>query len=136
MLVLGVAGVRSKDIKKYYGQFLAYLKDRHMLSVSKELKTDKWLIRRIQPPFRIDYGHGGILKAGETAGFLNPMGEGISSALESGYGAALAVVSDFDQRQNVIADYKRNTAETREYMIRQWRLVGRMSNKFAFVSEK
>lgn len=133
MLVLGVASTNTKDIAKYYDNFISYMKEKHALLISKELKTDKWLIRNIKPPFSIDYGVGGVLKAGETAGFLNPMGEGISSALESGYCAALAIISNFDNKQNVIADYERIVAETKNYMQRQWQLVGRMSKKFAFM---
>ncbi len=135
MLVLGVASPNSKEVKNYYHKFIAYMIDKHGLSISKELRTDKWLIRNILPPFNIDYGVGGILKAGETAGFLNPMGEGISSAMESGYSAARAIVSNFNNRQNVIEDYKRNVAETKDYMQRQWQLVGRMSKKFAFMNK-
>jgi flavin-dependent dehydrogenase len=40
---------------------------------------------------QINYGIGRILFAGEAAGFLNPMGEGISSGLESGFAAAKAI---------------------------------------------
>ena len=133
MLVLGVASTNAKDIKKFYGNFIAYMKSKHALSISKELRTDKWLIRNIQPPFNVDYGVGGILKAGENAGFLNPMGEGISSAMESGYCVACAIIANFNNRQNVIEDYKRNVSETKDYMQRQWQLVGRMSNKFSFM---
>ncbi len=135
MLVLGVASTYSTDIARYYENFITYMKDKHALSISKELRKDKWIIRNILPPFDIDYGTGSILKAGENAGFLNPMGEGISSAMESGYCAACAIISDFDNRQNVIEDYKRSVAETKNYMQRQWQLVGRMSNKFAFMNK-
>jgi len=134
MLVLGVASINAKDIGKHYDNFIGYMKEKHALAISKELKTDKWLIRNIQPPFSIDYGIGSVLRAGETAGFLNPMGEGISSALESGYYAALAIISNLDNKQNAIEDYKRFTAETSDYMKRQWQLVGRMSKKFAFMN--
>lgn len=131
MLVLGVATTNANDISKYYSNFVAYMADKHGLSINRQLRTDKWLIRNIQPPFYVDYGVGGILKAGETAGFLNPMGEGISSAMESGYYAARAIISNFNNRQKVIEDYKRNVTETRDYMQRQWQLVGRMSKKFS-----
>lgn len=131
MLVLGVATTNPSDISSYYSTFVAYMESRHGLSIDKQLRTDKWLIRDIQTPFNVDYGVGGILKAGENAGFLNPMGEGISSAMESGYCAACAIISNFNNRQNVIEDYKRNVSETKDYMQRQWRLVGRMSKKFA-----
>lgn len=51
------------------------------------------------------------MKAGENAGFLNPMGEGISCGMESGYCAALAIISDFNNRQSVTENYKRNISE-------------------------
>ncbi len=133
MIVLGVAGIESRDIKKYYEAFKAYMRDRHALRISEQSRTDKWLIRNIVPPFEIDYGGNGILKAGENAGFLNPMGEGISCGMESGYYAALAVISGFNNRRGVIESYKRNVSDVKSYMQRQWRLVGRMSEKFSFM---
>ncbi len=133
MLVLGVASVEQRDIRKYYEAFETYMRDRHGLCVSEQLRTDKWLIRNIEPPFEIDYGESGILMAGENAGFLNPMGEGISCGMESGYYAALAIISDFNNRQGVIEIYKRNVSEVKNYMQRQWQLVGRMSKKFSFM---
>lgn len=46
-----------------------------------------------------------ILFASETAGFLNPMGEGISVAAESGYCAAPAILSHKEDPQVVLSDY-------------------------------
>ena len=37
----------------------------------------------VETYFKIDYGVGRILFAGEVAGFLNPMGEGISCGMEN-----------------------------------------------------
>lgn len=133
LLVLGVASIQPRGIRKYYEAFEAYMRDRHGLCVSEQLRTDKWLIRNIVPPFEIDYGENGILKAGENAGFLNPMGEGISCGMESGYYAALAIISDFNNRQGVIENYKRNVFEVKNYMQRQWQFVGRISKKFSFM---
>ena len=48
-----------------------------------------------------DYGIGRILFAGEVAEFLNPMGQGISAGMESGYGAADAVAEYFDKPETV-----------------------------------
>ena len=41
---------------------------------------------------KIDYGTGRLFFAGEVAGFLNPMGEGISAGMESGHAVALSVI--------------------------------------------
>lgn len=133
MLVLGTAAANPKEIQGYYKNFLFYMTERHGLRIDELIRTDEWLIRNITPPFSIDYGNGGILKAGEAAGLLNPMGEGISSALESGYFAAQAILLDFENRQSVTEKYRQLTAETVDYMQRQWRLVGRMSEKFSFM---
>ena len=135
LLMLGVASAVSTDIAKYYGNFVAYMQAKHGLSISNELRTDKWLIRNIMPPFDIDYGSGGILKAGENAGFLNPMGEGVSCGMESGYHAALAIIAEFDDRRGVTENYKHRVSEVKSYMQRQWRLVGRMSKKFSFMND-
>ena len=135
MLVLGVASTNSKDTAKHYDNFIAYMKEKCNLSIDKQLRTDKWLIRNIEPPFNVDYGAVGVLKAGENAGFLNPMGEGISCGMESGYHAARAIISNFDNRQSVIENYKHAASDTRDYMQRQWQLVGRMSKKFSFMDK-
>ena len=50
----------------------------------------------IRPGCHVDYGVGRILFAGEVAGFLNPMGEGISAGMESGYCAACAIMEHCD----------------------------------------
>lgn len=136
MLVLGVAATDARDIAKYYDNFIAYMVKTHALHIDALLRTDKWMICNIQPPFYIDYGMGGILKAGETAGFLNPMGEGISSALESGYAAALAIAENFDNKQNVMDAYRQSVSATADYMQRQWQFVGRISQKFAHMYSK
>lgn len=135
MLVLGIATTNPKDVKKYYGNFIEYMTEKYSLFIDQQLKTDKWLIRDTKPTFAIDYGTGGILKAGENAGFLNPMGEGISSAIESGYQAACAIINNFNDKKNVIEYYKRNVSETKDYMQRQWQLVGRITKRFAFMNK-
>lgn len=133
MLVLGVASANQREIRKCYEVFYAYMQEKHALTINKQLRTDKWLIRTVEPPFDIDYGESGILKAGENAGFLNPMGEGISCGMESGYYAALAIVSHYNNRQSVIETYKRTVSEVKKYMQRQWQFVGHISKKFSFM---
>jgi len=59
----------------------------------------------IRPDCPVTYGRGRVLFAGEIAGFLNPMGEGISSGMESGYCAAHAIANHFDSLDMIYADY-------------------------------
>ena len=67
------------------------MEQKHGLRQGEPLRRDKWLMPRVRPGCPLELGRGRVLFAGEAAGFLNPMGEGISSALESGHQAALAV---------------------------------------------
>lgn len=130
-LVLGVSVKDSSKAEYYYARFIAYMKEKHNLRIDKQLKTDKWLMPHIRPGCAIDYGVGRVLFVGEIAGFLNPMGEGISAGMESGHHAANAVMRHFDDLEAVYADYKENTAALHNYMKRQWNFVANMADTFA-----
>lgn len=130
-LVLGVSVRDTRKIGEYYTKFLEYMRNEHGLAVTKQLKEEKWLMPHIRPDFVIDYAEGRVLFAGEIAGFLNPMGEGISAALESGYLAACAVSENFSDPDKAAAEYKRSTAPLHTYMERQWRFVGSIAGTFS-----
>lgn len=131
MLILGVAVKDTGKIRQFYERFLAYMKKCHGLQADKRVKTEKWLMPQIHPGCYIDYGSGRVLFAGESAGFLNPMGEGISAAMESGYCAACAVAQHFENMEMLYADYREHTEQLRAYMLRQWSLVGSMARTFS-----
>ena len=106
------------------------MKNRHHLQIDEQTKAEKWLMPHIRPGYHIDYGVNRILFAGEIAGFLNPMGEGISAGMESGYYAACAIADYFEDVESVYANYQQNTKKLKLYMERQWRLVGGMADTF------
>ncbi len=130
LLVLGVSVKDMDKISRYYERFLSYMKENHHLRISRQTKEEKWLMPHIRPGCRVDYGVGRILFAGEIAGFLNPMGEGISAGMESGYCAACAVMEHFDNPQMVREAYRQSTEHLKSYMQRQWSLVGGMAGTF------
>lgn len=130
-LVLGVA---VKDFEKsefYYNNFISYMSSRHGLKINKTHKSEKWLMPRIRPRFEIEYGTRRVLFAGEAAGFLNPMGEGISAGMESGYHAAVAVAEHFGNSERILEDYKNNTLILKTYMERQWNFVAGIADTFS-----
>lgn len=131
-LIFGVAVKDPRTAKMYHEKFLEYMKKQYAAAIEKITKTESWVMPRIRPGCPVDYGKGRILLAGETAGFLNPMGEGISCALESGYEAANAIISDLHNPGTVLLSslYKEKTTSIQEYMLRQWRFVGHMSPFF------
>ncbi len=61
---------------------------------------------------------------------LNPMGEGISAGMESGYCAACAIMEHFDNLQMACEAYRQSTENLKSYMQRQWNLVGGMAGTF------
>ncbi|MDE6613900.1 MAG: NAD(P)/FAD-dependent oxidoreductase [Clostridia bacterium] len=136
MLVLGVAVKDTGKIKSYFSNFIDYMKSNHGLVLQEKVKEEKWIMPHIHPDFKIDYGIGRILLAGEVAGFLNPMGEGISCGIESGYACAMAIADNFVNSKSVLSCYRQNSAETLAYMKRQWHLVGLMSNRFGDMRNK
>ena len=129
-LVLGVSVLDSGRINEYHSRFLAYMQEKHGLRIEKQLKKDRWLMHRVRPGCVIDHGVGRVFFAGETAGFLNPMGEGVSSAIESGRQLATAVLEQFDDPKRVLSAYEDSTRPLREYMKRQWHLTSGMSEAF------
>ena len=80
---------------------------------------------------KTDYGVGRVLFAGEIAGFLNPMGEGISAGMESGYCAAQAIMQHFDDLKMVYSDYREKTKSLHGYMKRQWNFVAGIADTFS-----
>lgn len=129
-LVLGVAVKNRGNAEYYYNRFIAWMKEKHNLRIDKRLKVDKWLMPYIRPSCAIDYGVGWVLFAGEIAGFLNPMGEGISAALESGCQAAKAIMRHCDDLDLIYSDYKANTAALHSYMKWQWIFVAGLADTF------
>ena len=99
-----------------YGRFIAYMEEQHHLRIDRQTKSEKWLMPHIRPGCRVDYGVGRVLFAGEVAGFLNPMGEGISAGMESGYFAASAIMEHFDNPQMACEAYRQNTENLKSYM--------------------
>ena len=133
-LIFGVSVKDPRNIKHYYSEFMEYMKKQYNAKITEQEKDERWLMPHIMPGCPIEYGYNRVLFAGETAGFLNPMGEGIYAGLESGYAAARAIEEmDWNDDLNLEAlysSYKANTAVLRDYMTRQWDFVGSMSETF------
>ncbi len=133
-LIFGVSVKDTSKLEHYYSEFIAYMEKHHDTKIKKQEKAEKWLMPCIMPGCPIEYGIGKVLFAGETAGFLNPMGEGVSAGLECGYVAAKAIETiDLNgglDMKFVYSAYKNNTAALRAYMQRQWNFVAGMASTF------
>lgn len=132
-LILGVAGADPAKLASFYRAFTDFLARQHSLQIEETRRSERWIMPRIRPGCPVDYGISRVLFAGEAAGFLNPMGEGISSGLESGRAAANAVLELLNRKtpsQELLAVYERDVASTRDYMVRQWRFTAQISTSF------
>lgn len=129
-LVLGTASDNVNDLSDFYRRFTDHMKKHHDLKITEHVGEDRWIMPHIRPSCQINCGTGRVLFAGEAAGFLNPMGEGISSALESGYCAALAVSDNLGVPENLLDDYRERLIPLLSYMQSQWRFTARISPRF------
>lgn len=130
LLVLGVSVKDPSKIVGYYARFLAYMTELHGLRIDEETKSEKWLMPHVRPGCAVQYGAGRVFFAGEIAGFLNPMGEGISAGMESGHLLACAVAEHFEDMDMIYTDYRQSTAALKTYMERQWSFVAGMAGTF------
>jgi flavin-dependent dehydrogenase len=139
-LIFGVAVKDTGKIEHYYAEFISYMEKRHNARIEKQEKAERWLMPQIMPGCPVEYGYCRVLFAGESAGFLNPMGEGISSGLESGYATARAIEGidlsgDLDLKTLHLL-YQDYTSELRVYMQRQWSIVASLSGTFRHMSSR
>ncbi|MCI8441004.1 MAG: NAD(P)/FAD-dependent oxidoreductase [Provencibacterium sp.] len=130
-LVLGVSGLQPQSLAAWHERFLRYMRQQHRLKIIETLRAERWVMPLISPGCPISCGSGRLLHAGEAAGLLNPMGEGISSAMQSGYHAACAVDEQFDSPEKVLQEYRKQIKPLQEYMRRQWNFVGRLAESFS-----
>lgn len=129
-LVLGVTVKNPQNVRRYYDAFLRYMQEKHGLKITRQCKEDRWLLPHIQPGCPIDYGIGRVFFAGEIAGWLNPMGEGISCGMESAYHLAKAMIEHFDDPQQILDGYRQNAEGLHGYVMRQWSLTASLADTF------
>jgi flavin-dependent dehydrogenase len=131
-------GVGVKDahlMRDYHAKFVSYLETHHNARILSEEKTEMGLMPRITPEFRVDLGKGRVILAGDAAYLLNPMGEGISSALASSYAAAEAIKAEYDSDKhvnplNILDRYKDSLKGEIDYMKRQSRFLSTISPEY------
>ena len=107
------------------------MKQQYNLDITKQIKEDRWLIPHIRPGCHIDYANGRIFFAGEVAGWLNPMGEGISCGMESAFHLVKAMTDYYENPANIEAAYREGASKLHGYMTRQWSFTGAMAETFS-----
>jgi len=134
-LIMGVGVKDASLMKHYHSKFVSFLKSHYHARIGPFEREEVGLMPYITPEFQVNLGKGRVLFAGDAAHLLNPMGEGISSALASGYAAAEAIKTERESGSdmnsgNVLNRYRRNLKGEIEYMMRQWKFLSTISPEF------
>ena len=136
-LIFGVGVKEPAKMKMYHSKFLSFLNSKFNAKIESCVKEEVGIMPSVIPGCPVNLGTGRILFTGEAANFLNPIGEGISSALASGYAAAEAIKSIYKTNnfivKSLIDTYNYNVLPEKEYMTRQWAILASMSSKFSYM---
>lgn len=101
-LTLCVCGFKGRSLKKSMDRFKELLVENFQVAL-KDMERDEGCVIRMAPPF---FGKGNIILAGEAAGMLYLNGEGISTAIDSGYRAGKAVAIGIKRGGDAVEIYK------------------------------
>jgi geranylgeranyl reductase family protein len=135
MLIIGVGVKRAGNAAAYFDRFISYLQGEYDVKLEAKIKEEFWLLPVIIPDFNFVLGRKKIFFAGEAAGLINPIGEGISSALTSGDALAKSIITTYAERQSydeakILELYKNEMALELEHTKRQWTLLRQLSPSF------
>ncbi len=135
LLILGVGVKKASHAKAYLNRLIEYLGDEYNLRLKEKISEEFWTLPIIIPDFKTVLSKGRVFFAGEAAGLINPMGEGISSAIASGIVLSKAVINGYashpDLNEREIQEFYKNemTLEI-EHIKRQWVFLNQMSPTF------
>lgn len=102
-LTLCVCGFKGRSLKKSMEDFKNLLAENFQV-VLKDMQRDEGCVMRMAPPY---LGKDNIILTGEAAGMSYLNGEGISTAIDSGYRAGIAVAQGIKKGGNVLEIYEK-----------------------------
>ncbi len=133
-LFLGVGVRRARNATEYLRRFIDYLSVEYGLRLQEKLGEEYWALPVIVPDFDLTFRSGRVFFAGEAAGLLNPLGEGISGALISGLAFAETILKSYPAQpwnvDEIHQNYQLKLKPEVEHMKRQWVLLDQLSPGF------
>lgn len=122
-LVYGVGVPTGESLGSYFESSTEYLRRTFGLEVKKIVRRTGCLATDMGISGNFRLGSGRVLLAGETAGFMNMFGEGISSAIATGRMAAEAVCEAITSGLDVLPIYTRLAESEQRYTTESWKLA-------------
>ncbi len=107
VLTLCVGGFKGRDIKAGMDTFKNFLKENFGILLLNQERVEGCVMRLDAP----DLGKGRVLLTGEAANLIYLNGEGISSAIDSGYRAGKAIARALKEGVDALAIYREQSAD-------------------------
>lgn len=120
LVTLGTTVNEGCKIKPFFTKYIRYLCERFGLSIGPPLHRMGCWVNDMGASGRFFLGGGRVLLVGEAAGFLNVMGEGISSALSTGDIAGQAIFQSIQTGREVEQVYREMVEREKEWTKRSW----------------
>jgi len=119
--IVGYTGRHGDPWPKGHATAVEYLQKRHGLSVREELSKEGCLENfGMSLTNHFVFGERRVLVAGQAAGFLNMMAEGMSCAMHSGAIAGESIVESFTRNRDANAVYDHLVQSERTRTVDQW----------------
>ncbi|NJO88439.1 MAG: hypothetical protein HC831_05315 [Chloroflexia bacterium] len=133
-IIVGTITSNIEEAERYHEVFNDYLKKHFHFRPELEISRELWNLPLVFPDFNILFRFNNVFFAGEVAGFLNPFGEGISIAMQSGQAIAMACMDVLNDRVvdygKIENQYMLNIKDEYSYMLRQWDYLKDISPMF------
>ena len=110
--------MQGSKIEPYIDNFIKYLKENHGFKPKEKIFSSGCIMAAMSMTNNFCFGEGNVLLAGEAAGFLNLIGEGISSAITTGHIAGEAIVRSMNSGMTAIEEYLPIVDKEREITLR------------------
>lgn len=101
---------KDEPIKDYYGRFKTFLEKTHGLKVKEKTRSHAIVLTDMSARENYCLGRENIVLAGEAGGFLRG-GEGITSALTSGWAAGKAVLESENSGKPAVDHFRKLAAD-------------------------
>jgi len=111
-LTLCVGGYKERSLKQSMEKFKRFLSDNFKVVLAEEERVEG-CVMRMAPP---DLGSDRVLLTGEAAGLIYLNGEGISTAIDSGYRAGKAIAQAIKEGSDAAQLYRQTTTDILAHM--------------------